>query len=379
MAVAFYDHARIYKRRKAEIDAAILGVLESGRLDWGDHVPAFEAEFAAFVGGAHAVTVNSGTAAIKIALLALGIGPGDEVITVSNTDIGTISAIHFVGAKCVWVDVDPHTLCMDVGQAEAAITQHTRALLPVDMFGHPAALVELAALARAKGLAVVEDACLALGAEIDGRKVGTFADVTCFSFAPTKHLGSIGSGGACVVADATLAERIRKISSYGQDRARHRAIGATPPPLHHETEGLNERMDEIQAAVLRVKLADVPASLDARNRQAALYAVAIGDAAEVPTTRPNVRHAFRNYVIHHDSRDALREGLKRRGIGTALSYAPPMHLQPIFAGKGFREGAFPATERSCRRLLGLPIGPHLDDGQIAEVADAVRAEASMLR
>jgi dTDP-4-amino-4,6-dideoxygalactose transaminase len=379
MAVAFYNHARIYQRRKAEIDAAIFGVLESGRLDWGDNVPAFEADFAAFVGGAHAVTVNSGTAAIKIALLALGIGPGDEVITVSNTDIGTISAIHFVGATCVWVDIDPHTLCMDVGQAEGAITPRTRAILPVDMFGHPAPLVELTALARAKGLAVVEDACLALGADIDGRKIGTFADVTCFSFAPTKHLGSIGSGGACVVGDADLAERIRKISSYGQDRARHRAIGGTPPPLRHETEGLNERMDEIQAAVLRVKLADVPASIDARNRQAAMYAAAFGDAVDVPTVRAGMRHAFRNYVIHHDARDALREGLRRRGIGTALSYAPPMHLQPIYADKGFREGSFPTTERSCSRLLGLPIGPHLDDGEIAEVADAVRAEALALR
>ncbi len=230
MAVPFYNHARVYARRKAEIDAAILGVLESGRLDWGDHVPSFEAEFAAFVGASHAVTVNSGTAALKLALRALGIGPGDEVITVPNTDIGTVSAIHLAGATSVFVDVNPQTLCMNPAQARAAITPRTRALLPVDMYGQPAALIELGALAKEKGLALVEDACLALGAEIDGRPVGTIADVTCFSFAPTKHLGSLGSGGACVTADAALAERMRKLAGYGQDRARHRAIGAHPRP-----------------------------------------------------------------------------------------------------------------------------------------------------
>lgn len=373
MAVPFYNHARIYQRRKAEIDAAILGVLDSGRLDWGDHVPAFEAEFAAFVGAAHAVTVNSGTAALKVALLALGIGPGDEVITVPNTDIGTISAIHFTGARCVWVDVDSVTLCMDVDQARAAVTPRTRAILPVDMFGHPAALPELESLARQNGLALVEDACLALGAEIDGRRIGTFADVTCFSFAPTKHLGSIGSGGACVTGDGALAERIRKLSAYGQDRARHRAIGGTPPPLYHETEGLNERMDEIQAAVLRVKLPDVPASIAARNRQARIYAQAFGDLVEVPTVLSGNRHAFRNYVVHLDGRDRVRAGLAHRGIGTALSYAPPMHLQPIYSNRGFGSGSLPVTERSCARLLGLPIGPHLHDAEIDEVAEALRS------
>ena len=297
------------------------------------------------------------------------------LFTVSNTDIGTISAIHFTGAACIWVDVDPATLCMDVTQARAAITPRTRAILPVDMFGHPAALIELAALAKEKGLALVEDACLALGAEIQGRKIGTFADVTCFSFAPTKHLGSIGSGGACVTADAALADRIRKLSAYGQDRARHRAIGGTPPGLHHETEGLNERMDEIQAAVLRIKLQDVPTSLEARNRQAVFYGEMFDDLVQTPSVQAGTRHAFRNYVVHLDARDQVRAGLSRRGIGTALSYAPPMHLQPIYAGKGFRKGAFPVTERSCERLLGLPIGPHLEDAEVKEVAEALRAEA----
>lgn len=371
MAVPLYDHARIYRRRKAEIDAAIARVLESGRLDWGDEVPAFEAEFAAFVGAAHAVTVNSGTGALKIALLALGIGPGDEVITVANSDIGTVSAIHHTGAASVLVDVDPATLCMDPAAVRAAITPRTRAILPVDLYGQPAALHELVELAHAKGIAVVEDACLALGAEIAGRCVGAFADITCFSFAPTKHLGSIGSGGACTTQDAALAQRMVRLSAYGQDRARHRSIATTGISLHHETDGLNERMDEIQAAVLRVKLPDLPESLRVRRHQAALYADALGALCEVPREAPGTRHAFRNYVVHIEKRDAVREGLSRRGIGSSLSYSPPMHLQPFYVARNPQH--FPVTERSGARLLGLPIGPQLDDAQIAEVCAGLAA------
>jgi dTDP-4-amino-4,6-dideoxygalactose transaminase len=371
MAVPFYDHAALYRRRREAIDGAIHKVLASGRLDWGDEVPAFEAEFAAFVGAKRVVTTNSGTAALKIALMALGVGPGDEVITVPNTDIGTVSAIRHCGARPVFVDVDPATLCMDAGAARAAITPRTVALLPVDLFGQPADLIALSALAAAKGLALVEDACLALGAEIGGRVVGSFSTITCFSFAPTKHLGSLGSGGACATEDADLAERVFKLSAYGQDRARHRAIGATPPPLHHVSEGLNERLDELQAAVLRVKLPDVPASLAARRAQADAYARGLGGLVETPAEAPGTRHAFRNYVIHAQARDDLRAHLAARGIGTALSYAPPMHLQPVYAGLGYRPGDFPAAERSCARLIGLPIGPHLELGAIAEVAAAV--------
>lgn len=372
MRVPLYDHARIYWRRKAEIDAAILRVLDSGELDWGDEVPSFENEFAAFLGASHAVTTNSGTASLKIALLALDIGCGDEVITVPNSDIGTVSAIHHVGAASVWVDVEPGSMCMSFDAARAAITPRTRAILPVDLYGHPAALFELRALADANGIALVEDACLSLGARLGGRPIGTLAHVTCFSFSPSKHLGSIGSGGACVTADSALAERMRKIAAYGQDRARHRAIGATPPPLHHETEGLNERMDEIQAAVLRVKLADVQDSIAIRRGQAAMYASALDSIVEIPVELPAALHAYRNYVIHVDARDRVRDEMTARGIATALSYAPPLHLQPVYAWKGCARGAFPVAERSGDRLLGLPIGPHLEDAQITIVSGALR-------
>ena len=378
MAVPLYDHRKLYARRKAEIDQAIFRVIESGRLDWGDEVPAFEAELAAWVDAAHAVTTNSGSVSLQIALLALGIGRGDEVITVTNTDIGTISAIHCTGADSVFVDVDPATLCMDLAAVRAAIGPRTRAILPVDMFGQPAALLELGNLARSKGLVMVEDACLALGAEIAGRRVGSFSDVTCFSFAPTKHLGSFGSGGACVTEDSALAERMRKIAAYGQDRARHCQIERSPPPLHHETEGLNARLDEIQAAILRVKLPDVEESLAVRRHQAARYSAAFADIVEVPREAPGTCHAWRNYVVHLDRRDQVREGLTARGIGSALSYAPPQHLQPVYAHKGFSRGAFPVSERSGDRLLGLPIGPHHDDAAIDEIAEGLRASIRAL-
>jgi dTDP-4-amino-4,6-dideoxygalactose transaminase len=374
MSVPFYDHAKLYARRKAEIDAAIARVLSSGRLDWGEEVPAFEAAFAAWVGAPHAVTVNSGTAAIKVALIALGVGAGDEVITVSNTDIASSSAIHHVGARCVWVDVDPMTMTMDIAQAERAITKRTKAILPVDLYGHPADMKAIGALAKAHGLVVVEDACLALGATIEGRRIGGWADVTCFSFAPTKHLGSIGSGGACVTADADLADRMQMLSGYGQPRAWHRSIGKEGRPLNHLTEGLNERMDEIQAAVLRAKLPDLDASLAARRAQAALYATGFaGSPVVVPGVRDGVDHAWRNYVIRVEDRDRVRERLTAAGIGTSMSYAPPMHLQPVYRPYGLGPGTLPVSEHAAERLLNLPIGPHLEPGMVEEVCTAVLA------
>lgn len=369
MAVPLYNHVRLYERDKTAIDAAIARVIASGRLDWGDEMPAFEAEFATWNGASHAVAVHSGTAALKIALMALGIGPGDEVITVANTDISNSSAIRFAGADVIWVDIDPVTRTMAVGALAAAITPRTRAIMPVDMFGHPADMPAIMALAERHGLPVVEDACLALGATIQGRKVGTSATVTCFSFAPSKHLGSYGSGGCCLTEDADLAERMRKLSAYGQSRSRHYG-GATG--LWHETDGLNERLDEIQAAILRAKLPALAASLAERRRQAKRYGEGLaGLGIELPQVLPGYEHAWRNYVIEADNRDALMAHLAQAGISTSFAYAPPMHLQPVHAGLGVGKGALPITERFCERLLGLPIGPQLLEGEIEEVIGAV--------
>ena len=375
MSVAFYDHARVYAASRDAIDAAMSRVLTSGRLDWGPEVPAFEAEFAAWLGASHVVTVGSGTAALLAALLALGIGPGDEVITVPNTDIACSSAIRFAGAKIVWVDVDPVTRCMDPAAAEAAVTPRTRALMPVDLYGHPADHPALRDLARRHGLVIVEDACLALGAEVGGLKVGTFSDVTCFSFAPTKHLGAFGSAGACVTGDAEIAARIERLSAYGQSRARHmQTFGGGGAMLHHETDGLNARMDELQAAVLRAKLPMLEATLADRRRQAERYGAGLADTGlDLPRVQGDVVHAWRNYVIETDDRDGLRARLAERGIGTNTPYAPPMHVQPVYADLGYGAGRFPVAERSSARLLGLPLGPHLTDADIDTVIEAVRA------
>jgi dTDP-4-amino-4,6-dideoxygalactose transaminase len=375
MTVSSHDHGKLYRSQKPEIDAAMARVLSSGRLDWGEEVPAFEAEFAAWNGATHAVTTNSGSAAIKIALLALGIGPGDEVITVANTDISTSSAIRHTGAMPIWVDIDPVSKTIDLDAMAAAVTPRTRAIVPVDIFGHPADIFGVLAIAARHGLAVVEDACLALGATIGSRKVGSLSTATCFSFAPTKHLGAFGAGGCVLTEDSQLAARMQKIAAYGQDRSRHRAMQSAVggSGLCHETEGLNERLDEIQAAILRVKLTALASTLDSRRRQAETYSAAFaGLPLDTPQVLPGYGHAWRNYVLEADGRDEVRARLAQAGIPTNLSYAPPMHLQPVYAHLCVREGALPVTERTSRRLFGLPLGPHLDPEQTEEVVAAVR-------
>ncbi len=272
----------------------------------------------------------------------------------------------------VFVDVDPATLTMDLDAMRGAVTPRTRAILPVDLFGHPAAMPEIMAFAAQKGLAVIEDACLALGATVDGRHVGTLADVTCFSFAPTKHLGSLGSGGACVTADAALAERMQKIAAYGQSRARHMS-GAAQTLLHHETEGLNERLDEIQAAVLRVKLGDVPASLAARRRQLPSTLRrwrAPGSLAPSPPPGSSTPSATTLCI----STGATAFGpIWRRAASRPPSPMPrrctSTRPSPISATAAARSRC-----RSDRATAdGSAIGPHLDDRHIAEVAEGIRA------
>jgi dTDP-4-amino-4,6-dideoxygalactose transaminase len=374
MAISFYNHQRLYQRDKPAIDAAIARVIASGRFDWGDEVPAFEREFADWNGASHAVSVASGTAALKVALLALGIGPGDEVITVANTDIGSSSSIHHTGATPIWVDIDPLSRNIDVEALRRAITPRTRAILPVDLYGHPANMPAIMAIAAEHGLKVVEDACLALGATIGGVKLGTFADIICFSFAPSKHLGSFGSGGAALTEDPALAERMRKISAYGQERSRHYGMhGAGTGGMHHETHGLNERLAEMQAAILRAKLPGLAGTIAERRAQAARYAEGLaGLGIDLPATLPGFEHSWRNFVIEADDRTGLAARLGARGIATNLTYAPPLHVQPVFADRGVGRGALPVTERFCDRLLGLPIGPQLTMGEIDEVIDAVR-------
>lgn len=371
MPIASTDHLARLRPRRAAIETAIRRVLDSGRPDWGDEVPAFETAFAQWVGASYVVTVNSGTAALKIALLALGIGPGDEVITIPNTDVCIPSAIRATGAAVVWVDIDPVTKTMDIAALRRAITPRTRAILPVDANGHPSDMAPIQAIAAEAKLKIVEDACVALGAAIDGRRVGSLADVTCFSFGPSKHLGALGTGGACATENPELARRIRLLAGYGRENRAHG--GPIPDGDLHVADGLNERLDEIQAAVLGVLLPDLHRNLARRRNQAALYHRGLRDLPlDRPATREGCLHAWRSYVIELDDRDHVRTVLAANGIAAIALYDPPMHLQPVYRGLGRGPGSYPAAERSAKRSLGLPIGPHLGPGDIVAVCDEIR-------
>lgn len=370
MTILLYDRTKLYRNDRERIDAGIARVLASGRFDWGDEVPQFENELADWLGASHFVATGSGTASLTAALRALGIGPGDQVITVANTDMANSTAIHAVGAEVVWVDTDPVTRCMDVAACAAAVTPRTRALMPVDLYGHPADMPELRRLADDHGLALIEDACLALGAEIDGRRIGTVADVTCFSFAPGKHLGSFGNAGGCATQDAELAERLQLIAGDGQARSRHYTV-PRPLALHHVEESRNDRMDEIQAAVLRAKLPGLDETLARRRAQAKRYAEGLANVVSIPREKAGRLHAWRNYVIEVDDRDALAAHLVAHDVQCNALYTPPMHLQPVYRTFGRGRGSLPVTERSAERLLGLPIGPHLDEADIDEVVRVV--------
>jgi dTDP-3-amino-3,4,6-trideoxy-alpha-D-glucose transaminase len=365
--IAMYDHAALYRRDRPAIDAAVARVLASGRYDWGPEVPAFEAEFAAALGAAHAVGTSSGTAALKVALLACGIGPGDEVITPPNSDIASTAAIRHVGATPVWADVSPDTHNLDPGAVAAAIGPRTRAIMAVDLYGHPADLPALGALARRHGLALIEDGCLALGASLDGRPVGRWADLTCFSFQPSKHLAGFGTGGAVVTDDPERAARMRRLVAYGENR---RPAGANvTAPREHLDEGLNERLDELRAALLRARLPGLGADLARRRANAAAWTAALaGSAVAAPVERPGASHAFRNYVVEVADRDAVRARLAARGVESGLHYAPPLHLQPVYRALGRGPGSFPVTEAAARRLVSLPVGPHLSPADCAEGA-----------
>lgn len=367
-----YDHAGRYRQLQAELDAAVRRVLEGGRPDWGEEVLGFEREFAAFVGTQYAVGTNSGMAALKVALLALGIGPDDEVITVPNSDIATTSAIHHVGAKAVWVDIEPDTLNLNPDFIEEKITPRAKAILPAHLYGHPADMPRILEIAKKHNLYVIEDACLALGATVNEHPVGQWGDIACFSFAPTKHLGSFGSGGICVTNNAALAERMLLFVGYGQHRGR--VYDKTAKGQELWVEGLNERLDELQAAMLRVQLPYVPSWTKQRMENANYYTSRFQNTPiETPHIRPNCTHTFRNYVVRVDHRDQVQQQLNEAGIATALVYVPPLHLQPAYAHLGFTDGCFPETEYACERLLSLPVGPHLTAEQLEYVAETLLA------
>ncbi|HWL71478.1 MAG TPA: DegT/DnrJ/EryC1/StrS family aminotransferase [Geminicoccus sp.] len=340
-----------------QLEAAASRILASGHFVLGDEVEAFEAEFAAFCGTRHAVAVSTGTAALHLALLAAGIGPGDEVITTTSTFVASVAAILYAGATPVLVDLDPVRLTLDPAQVAAAVTPRTRAILPVHLHGGMADMDRIEAVARRHGLAVIEDACQAHGAEHEGRRAGSIGDIGCFSFYPGKNLGACGEGGAVVTNDAAVAAKVRQLRDWGQS-ARY----------VHELQGFNYRLDAIQAAFLRVKLPHLESWTAARRRHALRYDAGCAqlDVAG-PPQMPGVRHVYHVYAIRCDGRDAVRQHLGEAGIATGIHYPTPVHLQPAYAGLGYRLGDFPHAERYARQTLSLPMFPELDDVRIRQV------------
>jgi len=364
--IPFVDLKAQYRSLKPEIDRAIQQVLDESQYILGPAVSAFERDFAAFCQTTEAIGVNSGTSALHLALLAVGVRPGDEVITVPFTFVATVSAIEYSGARPVLVDVEPDYWTMDPAKLEAAITPRTKAIMPVHLYGQPADMDPILAIAEKHGIPVIEDACQSHGSEYHGRRCGSMGRLGCFSFYPGKNLGAYGEGGAVVTNDPALATRVRLLRAWGEETR-----------YEHKYRGFNYRMDGIQGAVLGVKLKHLESWTEARRSRAASYSRALGDAPITPPVeRPGVRHVYHVYVVRSSDRDGLRARLTDAGIQTGVHYPIPVHLQPGYRDLGYSAGDFPVAERAAGEVLSLPIYPELTDAQIETVAAICRASVT---
>jgi len=357
--IPFFDLTKQYESIRAEINDATARVLKSGWFILGPEVTAFEKEFAAHVGTAHALGVGSGTEAIHIALLALGIGVDDEVITVPNTAVATVAAIELTGARAVLCDVRADSMLIDVEKLARAITPRTKAIIPVHLFGQSADLDPILELARERNIFVLEDCAQAHGATYGGKRVGAHGDIAAFSFYPTKNLGAYGDGGAIVTNDAALADRVNLLRQYGW-RERYAS----------DIKGMNSRLDEMQAAILRVKLRHLDAWNAARRERAALYTELLRTVTP-PREMAYGEHVYHLYVIQSARRGELAEYLRTRGIGTAIQYPHTIHRQPAYTNLGYREGSLPVAEKLAREILSLPLYPELSLDDVRAVANAV--------
>lgn len=361
--VPFIDLRSHHAPLLEEINGAIREVIDSAAFAGGPFVTRFEEEFAAYCNCPYAVGVGSGTEALWLVLLALGVGPGDEVITVPNSFMATAEAITYCGAKPVFVDVDERTYTMDPAWLERTVTARTKAIIPVHLFGQPADMDPIVEFAREHGLFVVEDACQAPGAEYKGRKVGTLGDAACFSFYPGKNLGAFGEAGAVVTSNAEWEEKIRILRDHGQVRK-----------YHHTMVGWNCRMDGIQAAVLRIKLQHLDRGNKLRRAHAAHYDRALDSVEEVitPVQAFWARHVHHIYAIRAQDRDAVLRLLADKGVGCGVHYPVPIHLQEAYRTLGYQQGVFPIAERCAAEFISLPMFPELTSTQIETVTEAVK-------
>ena len=362
MQVPFLNLAAQYESLKTELLPAVEKVLAGAHYILGPNVTAFEQEVAAYTGARFGIGVNSGSDALTLALRALEIGPGDEVITTPFTYIAPAESIHQMGAKVVFADVDPRTFLIDPVDVARKITPRTRAIIPVHLFGQAAPLAALNALAEPHGIQIVEDCAQAIGATLGGQPVGGIGRLGCFSFYPTKNLGADGDGGMIVTNDEALAKRLKMLRVHGIERR-----------YFHDLHGFNSRLDEIQAAILRVKLPHLNSWNARRAAIAKRYSEGFaGLPLDLPVTAPGNSHVFHVYAFLSDRRDELQQFLADRGVPTIIYYPRPLHLQTVYADLGYREGDFPVAEAVSRRILPLPMYPELTDEQVDYVVAKVR-------
>ena len=348
-----------YAELRDEIDDAVRRVIESSQFILGPEVTAFEEAFADYVGSPACVGVASGTAALHLALVACGVGLGDEIITTPHTFIATAEAISHTGARPVFVDIDPDTYTLDPELVRRALTPRTRAIVPVHLYGHPADMTPLLELAERHGLWIVEDAAQAHGAEYDGKRCGAIGHLAAFSFFPGKNLGAYGDAGAVTGSSVELLERVRKLRDHGRTSK-----------YVHDTIGYGERLDALQAAILKVKLRHLERWTEARRRIAARYAAGLSAAAvQLPREKPGARHVYHLYVVQADERDELLSGLVDAGVGAGVHYPVPLHRQPAYGSMG--DLVFPVTERAASRVVSLPVYPELSDPEVDYVVDQV--------
>ena len=360
--VPFLDLKAQYHSIKPEIDAAIAKILETSQFVLGEEVAGFEKEFAAYSGAAEGIAVNSGTSALHLALLAAGVGPGDEVITVPNTFVATVAAIKYTGARPVLVDIDPARYTMDPARIEAAITPRTKAIIPVHLYGQPADMDPILEIGRRRKLVVVGDAAQAHGAKDKGRAIGSLGDLVCYSFYPGKNLGAYGEGGMVVTSNEGYAKTIRMLRDWGQDRK-----------YHHLLPGYNYRMEGMQGAILRVKLRYLEKWTEARRAHAARYNDLLkGTGLGLPVEAPNTRHVYHVYAVRTNRREELMSTLGAQGIQTGIHYPVPVHLQPAYADPAYVKGSFPLAEKAADEVLSLAMFPEMTEQHLQIVSQALR-------
>jgi dTDP-4-amino-4,6-dideoxygalactose transaminase len=362
MKLHMVDVVGQYQRIKSEVDDAVRKVIDSGQFILGKEVGEFECQVAGYLGMKYAVGCASGTDALQVAMMALEIGPGDEVITSPFTFVATAETIALLGAKPVYVDIDPKTFNIDPWRVEAAITSRTKAIIPVHLFGQAADMDPIMEIARRRGLKVIEDSAQAMGASYKGRKVCTFGDVACISFFPSKNLGAFGDAGMVVCNDAALHEKLRMIVVHG-----------SKVKYEHEILGVNSRLDTLQAAILNVKLKHLENWNTARQKFAARYDELLsGTPVTRPYVSPSCSHIFHQYTLRAPRRDALAEHLKQKGIPHAIYYPIPLHLQKAFARVGNKKGDFPFAEHAADEVISLPMHTELTDEQQGFIAQTIR-------